>query len=223
MTSMERSGTMRVNPRITLVGGIFALVSMVVGTVCTLGALFQYTIFPFRGLPIPLVPYPLPVINTGFSIWYQAISELGIGPSAFLFNVGLIVLGFLIIPIFPALLGLLGNSTIAKVGVASGLVTCFGIVGVGLAPMVISPLHSVFGVIFFVSVGVTVFLFSFAMFRGRFFARAVAVYGFFFVVVDLIFMIVSNSVWEWAVFFVLVSWILLVGVEMFRKHRVTEV
>ncbi|MBS7251164.1 MAG: hypothetical protein KIH08_11350 [Candidatus Freyarchaeota archaeon] len=220
---MARSGTRRVNARTTLVGGIFALVSMIVGTVCTLGALLQYTIFPFRGLTIPLIPYPLPVINTGFSIWYQAISELGIGPSAFLFNVGLIVLGFLILPIFPALLALLRNSTFAKVGVLSGLVTCFGIVGVGLAPMVMSPLHSVFGLIFFVSVGITVFLLSLAMFRSKFFSRVVAVYGFFFVVVDLIFMIVSTSIWEWMVFFVLVTWILLVGIEMLRKHKVTEI
>ncbi len=131
--------------------------------------------------------------------------------------------GFLILPIFPALLGLLRNSIFAKAGVLSGLVTCFGIVGVGLAPMVMSPLHSVFGVIFFVSVGITVFLLSLAMFRGKFFAKAVAIYGFFFVVVDLIFMIVSSSIWEWMVFFVLVTWILLVGIEMLRKHKVTEV
>lgn len=133
---------LNVNPRITLIGGVFAIISMIVGTVCTLGALFQYTMFPLRGLPIPLIPYPLPVINTGFSIWYQAISELGIGPSAFLFNVGLIILGFLILPIFPALLGLLRNHVIAKIGILSGIVTCIGIIGVGLAPMVMSPLHS---------------------------------------------------------------------------------
>ncbi len=214
---------MSINPRATLIGGIFAIISMIVGTICTLGALVQYTMFPLRGLPVSFLPYPLPIINTGFSIWYQAISELGIGPSAFLFNVGLMILGFLILPIFPALLGPLRNSIIAKIGTVSGIVTCIGIIGVGLAPMAISPLHGTFGTVFFISVGITVFLLSYAMVQGEFFSKAIAVYGFSFVAVDLIFMIVSNSIWEWTVFFVLITWILFVGIQMLLKRNVTKV
>lgn len=77
--------------------------------------------------------------------------------------------------------------------------------------------------IFFISVGVTVFLLSCTMFRSSFFSKATAVFGFFFVAVDVIFIIVSNSVWEWAVFFVLVAWILVVGIEMLRKRNVKEI
>ncbi|MHA1209565.1 MAG: DUF998 domain-containing protein [Candidatus Freyarchaeota archaeon] len=214
---------MKENTTVTLIGGVFAVASALVGILCTLGALFQYTLFPFRPFPVPWLPYPIPVINTGFSIWYQAISELGIGPSAFLFNVGLMILGVLVVPTLPTLLRLLKGSIAAKIGVVSGAVTCVGVFGVGLAPMVISPLHSLFGVVFFVSVCITVLMLSYAMLRGAFFSRAVAVYGFFFVGVDLTFMIVANSVWEWMVFFVLVTWILLVGIEMLLKRSTAEV
>jgi len=211
------------NPRITIIGGIFAIVSFAVGTVCTLGALFLYTIFPFRGLPVSWLLYPIPVFNTGFSIWYQAISELGIGPSAFMFNVGLMITGVLALVMFPALFRLLRGSIVAILGIVSGLITCIGIIGVGLAPMVMSPLHGLFGMIFFVSVGITVTLLSIAMLLDTPFSKAVAAFGFFFVVVDVAFLIVSNSILEWSVFFVLVAWILVVGIEMLLKRSVTEV
>jgi len=32
-----------------------------------------------------------------------------------------------------------------------------------------------------------------------------------------------NSVWEWTVFFVLVTWILLIGIEMLLKRSTVEV
>ncbi len=103
---MVKSEKMAGNPSIILIGGIFAVISMIVGIVCVLGAVVTYTGFPFRPLATRWLPFPIPVISTGYSMWYQFISELGVGPSAFMFNMGLILAGILALPIFPGVLGL---------------------------------------------------------------------------------------------------------------------
>ncbi|MGQ9721886.1 MAG: DUF998 domain-containing protein [Candidatus Jordarchaeum sp.] len=207
------------NSNFILIGGLFAVISMIVGIIGVLGAVVTYTGFPFRALPVRWLPYPIPVINTGFSMWYQFVSELGIGPSAFLFNVGLILAGILALPVFPGILGLFRGSIIAKIGVVLGLTASLALVGVGLAPMVMSQLHGTFAMIFFISVGIAIILLSFEMYRGEFFSKAIAIYGVIFVIVDLAFLIQKGALLEWGVFFIIVTWILAVGIQVILKRK----
>jgi hypothetical protein len=83
--------------------------------------------------------------------------------------------------------------------------------------------HGIFAGIFFVSVGISIVLLTYAMYRGRFFSRVNVALGVVFVVVDLCFMLTGNSVAEWMVFFVVVLWLLAAGIRMVARRRVTEV
>lgn len=207
------------NSSIILIGGIFAVISMVIGIFCVLGAVVTYTGFPFRPLATSWLLFPIPVINTGYSMWYQFISELGVGPSAFMFNVGLILTGILALPVFPGLLGLFRGSIIAKIGMVLGLTASIALIGVGLAPMVMSSLHGPFAMVFFISVGIAIVLISFEMYRGAFFSKAIVIYGVIFAIVDLAFLLVGGALLEWAVFFVIVTWILAVGIQVILKRN----
>lgn len=211
--------------RIILIGGVSAVVSMVINIVCVLGAVVTYTSLPFRPLSLNWLPLPIhvvPVINTGYSGWYMFISELGIGPSAFIFNLGLIISGILVLPFFPCLLWLLKRSIKVKVGTVLALITYLSLIGVGLAPMVLSPFHVLFGAFFFIFGGIAIVLLSYAMLRGTFFSKTIGVYGFFIGIIDLIGIIFGGTVLEWIIYSAMVLWILLVGVQMILKRNVTE-
>jgi len=212
-----------VDPRVTLVGGVFAIIATIVGTVCILGAVATYTVFPFRPLAVGL-PYPIPVLNLGYNFWDQYVSEMSAGPSAFLYNVGVIVTGILAVPVFPSMLRILGGTMIARVGVIFGVVASVAMSFSSVFPLYVNSVgHGIFAGIFFVSVGISIVLLTYAMYRGRFFSRVNIAIGVVFVIVDLCFMLTGNSVAEWMVFFVVVLWLLAAGIRMVTKRRVTEV
>jgi hypothetical membrane protein len=212
-----------VDPRVTLVGGVFAIVATVVGTVSILGAVATYTVFPFRPLAVGL-PYPIPVLNLGYNFWDQYVSEMSAGPSAFLYNVGVIVTGILAIPVFPSMLRILGSTMVARVGAIFGVVASVAMSFSSVFPLYVNSVgHGIFAGIFFVSVGISIVLLTYAMYRGRFFSRVNVALGVVFVVVDLCFMLTGNSVAEWMVFFVVVLWLLAAGIRMVARRRVTEV
>jgi len=212
-----------VDPRVTLVGGVFAIIATIVGTVCILGAVATYTVFPFRPLAVGL-PYPIPVLNLGYNFWDQYVSEMSAGPSAFLYNVGVIVTGILAVPVFPSMLRILGGTMIARVGVIFGVVASVAMSFSSVFPLYVNSVgHGIFAGIFFVSVGISIVLLTYAMYRGRFFSRVNIAIGVVFVIVDLCFMLTGNSVAEWMVFFVVVLWLLAAGIRMVTRRRVTEV
>ncbi|MGQ9721885.1 MAG: hypothetical protein ACUVXA_11255 [Candidatus Jordarchaeum sp.] len=211
--------------RTILISGVTAVVSMVTITVSVLGAVITYTGFPLRPLFISwlLLPFPvLPVINTGYSGWYMFISELGIGPSAFTFNVSLIIGGVMALPLFPCLYLLLKRSIKTKIGIVMGMITYLNLIGVGFAPMVLSPLHNLFGAFFFLLAGPAIVLLSYEMLKGKFSSKAIAVYGFLVGGVNLIGIILQGTFLEWIVFSAIISWTLLVGVLMIIKSQATE-
>lgn len=222
---MAKSEKMIVSPRITLIGGIFAVVAMIVWLGATLGGVLLYTVSPLRPLHVSWLPVlfnVIPVVNTGYSMFYMFVSELGIGPTAFMVNVGWMITGFLAVPVFPALWRLL-RGAIAKIGVVVGAVGFISLIGIGYHPMVVSPLHSVFGMISFVGTGVAVFLVSYVMLKGTFFSKAIVVTGFAYAAVDLIFLLTHLTIFEWGVFFIGGLWVLAVGIQMILKRNVTEV
>ncbi|MEM3526455.1 MAG: DUF998 domain-containing protein [Candidatus Jordarchaeaceae archaeon] len=197
-------------PRLILIGGILAVISMSVNLICVLGAVITYTSLPFRLDWLFYLPILVP--NTGYSMVNQAISELGVGPSAPLFNTGLIIGGILALPIFPCLLGLFGGSKLAKIGAIFGVIGALGAIGVGLCPMVVSPYHGLFAMIFFLSVGIAIILLSIDMYQTKFFPKVLPLYGFFFAIVDILFLLLRAWILEWMVFFVVTTWILVLGI-----------
>jgi hypothetical membrane protein len=209
------------HPRMVLVGAVFAVVSMVVELVCVLGAVFTYGESLFRPLAVIVLENPLfiPVLNSGYSMTSQAISELGVGSSAFLFNTGLIIAGILALPVFPGLLGLFGGSNVARIGTVLGVVSVVGSIGVGIFPMDKLVYHGLFAFTFFIFSGIAIILLSVKMFQGTFFHKAIAIYGVFFAAVDLIFLIRETALTEWAVFFVVTTWILAVGIWVLAKRK----
>lgn len=62
------------------------------------------------------------------------------------------------------------------------------------------------------------------MFRDTFFPRVLAIYGFFFVIVDVLFLVLGTeyTVTPWAVFLVIVTWILAMGVWVLAKRKEIE-
>ncbi|MEM3562414.1 MAG: hypothetical protein QXS27_09525 [Candidatus Jordarchaeaceae archaeon] len=212
-----------VDPRVTLIGGLFAIIATIVGTVSILGAVATYTVFPFRPLAVGL-PYPIPVLNLGYNFWDQYVSEMSAGPSAFLYNVGVIVTGILAIPVFPSMQRILRNTIIAKVGVLFGVVASIAMSFSSVFPLYVNSVgHGIFAGIFFASIGISIVLLTYAMYKGKFFSKVNVAIGVVFVVVDLSFMLTGNSVAEWMVFFVVVVWLLAAGIRMVTKHKVTEV
>lgn len=212
-----------VDPRITLIGGLFAVIATIVGTVSILGAVATYTVFPFRPLSIGLF-YPIPVINTGYNFWYQYVSEMSAGPSAFLYNVGVIITGILAIPVFPSMLRLLRSTTVAKIGIIFGVVASIAMSFSSVFPLYVNSAgHGIFAGIFFASIGIAIVLLTYAMYRSTFFSRVNVAIGVIFVIVDLIFIATGISVAEWTVFIIIVIWLLAVGIHMIIKRNVTEV
>lgn len=221
---VAKSKKSAVSPRAAIIGGLFAVISAVVGTVSVLGAVVTYTVFPFRPLSVMGLLYPIPVLNVGYDFWYQFVSEMSAGPSAFLYNVGIIISGILVIPAYPAMLRLLRSTIIAKIGIVAGVVASIGMSMSSVFPLYIHTAeHLIFAFTFFIAVGISIVLLSYAMFRGKFFSKVNVALGIIFAAIDLSFLILQKSVEEWAVFFAVVVWILAVGIHMLIRRNATEV
>lgn len=225
-----KSKVVKVNPKTTLIGGILLVSGMLIWIVSIPFAWFTYTVFPFKPQPVSWLPYPIPVINFGHSPWYQAVSELGIGPSAYIFTVGVIIGSFLVVIGIPILLGLLKNTRLAKITVISLEITFISLIGAGIYPMVLSPLHNIFALIVFPFMAVSAITLSYQVIKDTFFPKAIAWLGFSLIVVDVIFFIAgfilmhsASYPLEWLDFFVGAIWILAIGIVMILKRNVTEV
>nr|MDO8063033.1 hypothetical protein [Candidatus Freyrarchaeum guaymaensis] len=162
--------------------------------------------------------------NTGFSIWYMYISELGIGPSSLIFNVGVALASIIAIPAFPLLSTLFRSASSSinltgKVGVALFVACFFFEIGIGLCPMVVCLLHTLLGFLVFLSRGLAVLLLSVVIYKDAFFSKATAIYGFLYAVLDLLFLISHLTVMEWLAFFTVSTWILLVGAQAILKVK----
>ncbi len=208
-------------------GGLLLVSSSLIWIGSVLGALAMYASFPFRPLYVHWLPKPfslLPVANTGFSIWYMYISELGIGPSSLIFNVGVALASIIAIPAFPLLSTLFRSASSSinltgKVGVALFVACFFFEIGIGLCPMVVCLLHTLLGFLVFLSRGLAILLLSVVIYKDAFFSKATAIYGFLYAVLDLLFLISHLTVMEWLTFFTVSTWILLVGAQAILKVK----
>ncbi|MEM3526453.1 MAG: hypothetical protein QXV37_03480, partial [Candidatus Jordarchaeaceae archaeon] len=71
---MERA--YEINPKMTLFGGVLAIVAMTFTVIFLSTCVIFYTISPLR--PIFYDRFIFPVLNTGYSIPDQFLSELGV-------------------------------------------------------------------------------------------------------------------------------------------------
>jgi hypothetical membrane protein len=221
---MAKSKKMVVNPRVTLIGGLFAVISAIVGVVSVLGAVVTYTVLPFRPLSVDRLGFVIPVLNTGYDFWYQFVSEMSAGPSAFLYNMGIISAGILALPLYPSMLRLLRSNIVVKIGIVAGVVGAIGMSMSSVFPLYVHTTeHLIFAFTFFIAVGVSIILLSYEMFRGKFFSKVNVALGVILAGIDLSFLLTGTSVAEWAVFFAVVVWIFAVGIHMIVKRNATEV
>lgn len=215
---------MAVSSNITLIGGLFAVISTLVGAGFILGAVVTYTAFPFRPISLPGFPIILPVLNTGYNLMRQFVSEMSAGPSSFLYNTGIIVSGILALPFYPTIIRLLRSTVIAKIGAVTGVISSLGMSMSSVYPLYVhTSEHLLFAMIFFIFTGISIVLLSYEIFRGKFFSKVNVVIGVALAVVDIIFLVTRAPLAEWMITFLVIAWLILAGTTMIIKRNVTEV
>ena len=140
--------------------------------------------FGFIGLFIFLIFTAIAVLNySNYNFTGQYLSELGIGPaSAIWFNTGLILTGLIL-----AIYFLFNFKSTEKItGTLSGL----SLMGVGIFPMNIEPAHTLTAALFFALAGITALTYSI---QNQKHSPRVRLFGFSFVLMDLIFLILNKN------------------------------
>jgi len=226
----EGGFNMSLNPRMTLIGGITGLVGMITAFIGIIGGAFLYGGSSFRPFFIR-EPFPifLPWPNTGISIVVQHVSELGIGPTSFMFNTGLIIAGILAIPLLICLIKPLGNTWVAKIGVASGIVAFIGLIGLAVYTEYTNyAIHILFSNVFFIFIAISIVLITYAMRSTSFFTWVHIWLGIIFVVADLIFFALMfiagfSAIMEWTVVLIILVWAFAISVQMLLKREETTI
>jgi len=186
-------------------GGLYAIISMVVGVSLIFIAMSQYP---------------------GYNMVEYYVSNLGAGPglSGPLFNIGLILAGIIAIPFFVHLGRVLKQEDIydivrkSAVGISVIGCVCLSIVGCFPATSGFSLLlHYYFAMGFFFSGLLFCFLFSVVMFKDSKYANIQVLIGCFVAVTFAYFLMVKDPLPEWIVFFSIVFWVLENGIYIFYK------
>ncbi len=216
---MEKS--VEINPRTTLIGGVLAVAAMTFTVIFISTSVIFYTISPWRPLFFWYFIFPIP--NTGYSIPNQFLSELGVGPTATIYNYGLIITGAVCIPIFPIVSVLLKKTIIARLAAIFGIAGCIALIGVGIYPMHVPVLHGLFSFAFFALTGLAIITASIAMYKGEFFTRYVANLGIVVIVADIILGILGNPISEWGTTILFIIWVYAAGIQMLLKRNTKQV
>ncbi len=221
----EKSGTFMGVP-LLLIGGIIGFVAISIAVICILGAVFLYTsASPFMPYAVRLgFRFWVPVSNFGYTWTTQAISDLGVGTTSFMFNVGLIITGILCFPFFPTILQPLGNTRTAKIGVLIGLVAGAALIGIGVFSEVASFQHNLFSILFWMLIALAAGILSYTMRSSTAFSKTVQWIGYFEFVGGWILGVLTalyGAIPEWLMLLVLVIWVYALSVEMVIKGRRT--
>ncbi|WXG39417.1 MAG: DUF998 domain-containing protein [Candidatus Freyarchaeum deiterrae] len=208
----------------TLIGGIIAVGLISFAVACILGSVLLYTSSPLRLYSLDLFGGTIwyPWFNFGYNWTTQWISDLGVGPSAFIFNVGLMIAGVVCLPFFPTLLKPLGYTRSAKIGVVIGIVAGAALIGIGAFPETTGFYHPLFSVLFWSLFAVSAGVLSFAMRSTSLFPRATQYIGYFELVGGLTTLVLSGiygAVPEWIMLLILVIWVYAAGITMLIKGR----
>lgn len=216
---MEKS--VKITPRMTLIGGVLAIAAMTFTVIFISASVIFYTISPWRPLFFWYFIFPIP--NTGYSIPDQFLSELGVGPTATIYNYGLMITGAVCVPIFPIVCRLLKKTIIAKLAAVFGVAGCVALIGVGVYPMHIPVPHGLFSFAFFALTGLAIITASIVMYRGEFFSRYIAYLGIVVIAADIILGILGNPISEWGTTILFIIWVYAVGIQMLLKRNTTQI
>ncbi len=209
---------------LTLIGGIIAVVIISFAAACILGAVLLYTSSPLKPYPINFFGFAtwIPGPNVGYSWTTQWISDLGVGPSSFIFNVGLMITGVICLPFFPTLLKPLGHTKSAKIGVLIGVAASVALIGIGAFPENTGFYHGLFSILFWSLIAVSAGVLSYAMRSSPLFPRSIQWIGYFELVGGLTCLVLSGifgAVPEWTMLLILVIWVYVAGITMLIKGR----
>ena len=114
--------------------------------------------FPFFGAAFFLI---MVAVATGiygdYDFFNQTLSELGVGNSAFYFNIGLIITGLVMIPFYWRFYS---KTTMSKALSITGMISAVALAGVGIFPISNPEIHLLFASVFFVLSSVTIILYE---------------------------------------------------------------
>ncbi|WXG41691.1 MAG: DUF998 domain-containing protein [Candidatus Freyarchaeum deiterrae] len=219
---------MELNPRVTLLGGVLAIVAMTFTVIFISTAVLFNATSPLRPWFFSIFVFPSP--NFGFSILDRYLSELGAGPtSGPIYNYGLMITGILSIPVFPILRRLLERKRVAIGATVVGVAGSIALIGVGIFPMYVGvfpalePEHGLFSFAFFALIGLAIILASYAMYSSEIFPKAISWFGVIVIVVDIILAILGIPAAEWSTTTLFVIWVYVVGIQMLRERNVTKI
>lgn len=219
----KKAGTLK-GISLTLVGGIIAVVIISFAVACILGAVLLYTSSPLKPYQVNLFGFAtwIPGPNSGYSWTTQWISDLGVGPSSFIFNVGLIITGVICLPFFPTLLIPLGHTRSAKIGVLIGVAAGSALIGVGAFPENAGFYHGLFSILFWSLIAISAGVLSYSMRSFSLFPKPVQWIGYFELVGGLTCLVLSGifgAIPEWTMLLILVIWVYAAGITMLIKGR----
>lgn|GEM_PF-897349 len=206
-----------------LIGGISIVAAVLTGLLALILAVTLYT----SSLIMPVYPKFLPVkltfpcINVGYSLFWQYISELGMGPTAPIFNTGMIIAGLLALPFFTVARKVLGGSVAATVGWISGLIGVLCLVGVGLFPMtpaffMMNP-HELVSIGFFSGMSISAASIGYSMTRNPLFSKVHGWLGLTVTATGIVLGVVGTPLPEWVAAIAIIIWFLTVGLWMLAK------
>ena len=189
----------------TVPGGVFGIISMLIG----ISSLF-----------ISILNYP------GYSMVLLYISNLGIGPglSAPIFNIGIIVTGFIAIPFYVYMGRVMKtegvNEKYRKNSITLAIIGCISLSLVGCFPaynLILLLFHGSFAALFFLSSLICSIAFSYLMWNDTRFPKVQSYFGVVVGGIYAIYCVTLQPIIEWVCFFALVSWVLETSIFMLVK------
>ncbi|MEM2830470.1 MAG: DUF998 domain-containing protein, partial [Candidatus Jordarchaeales archaeon] len=212
-----------VERRWLLVCGGSMVASTLVGLLALVLAVALYASSPIMPVYPKFLPFGLtfPCINVGYSPAWQYISELGMGPTAPIFNAGMIVAGLLALPAFAVARRVIGGSLVATLGVLLGLAGCLCLVGVGVFPMspafFITNPHPLVSIGFFSGMSLSAALIGYAMTKNPMFSRVHGWLGIAVLIVGVILGVTGDPLPEWAAAVAIIAWFSTLGFWLLAK------
>lgn len=203
--------------------------SIVASTLVCL-ATFTLSVALYSSSPVmPVYPKFLPVkltfpcLNLGYSPFWQYISELGMGPTALIFNMGMVAAGVIGLPATPAIRRALGGSLAVTAGALSWLLGAVAMVGVGVFPMtpvffMVNP-HGLVSPFIGLSLAAAFLGYSLARNTGKPLLKIYGWLGLAILAVGVALAVTRDPLLEWVTAVVMIAWFTLFGVHMLVRAR----
>ncbi|MEX2751617.1 MAG: hypothetical protein Q6366_006990 [Candidatus Freyarchaeota archaeon] len=202
----------------------------VVASTLTVLVTFILSVALYTSSPVmPVYPKFLPVkltfpcLNVGYSPFWQYISELGMGPTAQIFNAGMIAAGFLGLPAAPAIRRVLDGSFIVTSGSLSWLLGAVAMVGLGLFPMtpaffIVNP-HGLVSPFIGLSLAAAFLGYSLARSMDNPLLKAYGWMGLGVLVMGVVLGATRNPLLEWVAAIIMVVFFIIFGVQILLKAK----